>query len=297
MLHPLHQAQGEVVRPQGGQGQGDLVGLTPLQQAVAQPLQCPVVAGGQAGEGHLLVAGVPARLDALLDQPLGIAGAHRPVGVARLTEAAAPDAAAEHLQHHPVVDDLGGGYNGLNREIALVKVLDDALGHPGRSPLQRGDGGHRAVAVIAHLVKRGHIDARNPGRGGEELLLTPALLPGLAVELDNLHTHVLPFPQDEQIHKGGQGLWIKGAGSPRHHDGRQLCPLPAAQGKASQIQHVEHIGIGHLIAQGEANQVEIGDGIAALQAVQGNPLPAHLLLHVAPGGKHALTPHPIHLVH
>ena len=151
--------------------------------------------------------------------------------------------------------------------------------------------------MIAHLVKRGHVDAGNPGRGGEELLLTPALLPGLAVELDNLHTHVLPFPQDEQIHKGGQGLWIKGAGSPRHHDGRQLCPLPAAQGKASQIQHVEHIGIGHLIAQGEANQVEIGDGIAALQAVQGNPLPAHLLLHVAPGGKHALTPHPIHLVH
>ena len=39
------------------------------------------------------------------------------------------------------MDDLGGGYNGLNREIALVKVLDDALGHPGRSPLQRGDGG------------------------------------------------------------------------------------------------------------------------------------------------------------
>ena len=256
-----------------------------------------VVAGGQAGEGHLLVARVPARCNALLNQPLRAAGTHRPVGVARLAEAAAPDAAPKHLQHHPVVDDLRGGHDGLDREIALVKVLDNALGHHRRRPVSRRDGRHRAVLTIGHIVEGGHIDAGNPGRGGEKLLLAPALLPGPPVELDDLHAHVLPLAQDKQIHKGGQRLWIEGAGTARHHDGGELGPLLAAQGQAGQIQHVEHIGVGHLIAQGKTDEIEVGDGVSALQAVEGDPLPAHLLLHIAPGGEHPLAPHPLHLIH
>ena len=195
------------------------------------------------------------------------------------------------------MDDLGGGHDGLYREIALVEVLDDPLGHHCRGPLPGGDGGHGAVVVVGHVIEGGHIDARNPGRGGQELLLVPALLPGLPVELDELHAHVLPLAQDKQIHKGGQRLWIEGAGASRHHDGGQLHPLLTAQGQAGQIQHVEHVGVGHLVAQGEADEIKVGDGVAALQAVEGDALPAHLRLHVQPGGKHPLAPHPLHLVH
>ena len=50
----------------------------------------------------------------------------------------------------------------------------------------------------------------------EELLLGPALLLGLTVELDVLQGHVLPLPQDEQVDEGGQGLRVIGAGPPRH---------------------------------------------------------------------------------
>ena len=71
VLKAVHQVHGEVVRPQGGQGQAHLLRLAPLQQAVAQLLsRWPVVAGGQGRQGHLLVARVLAGLDAVLHQQL-----------------------------------------------------------------------------------------------------------------------------------------------------------------------------------------------------------------------------------
>ena len=67
--------------------------------------------------------------------------------------------------------------------------------------------------------------------------------------------------------------------------------------KARQVQHIQYVGIGHLIAQGEADEIKVGDGVAALQAVEGEALGAHLGLHIAPGGKNALAPAPGQIVH
>ena len=53
--------------------------------------------------------------------------AHGTVDIPRLTEAAAADAAPEQLQGDAVLDDLGGGDDGIYREIGLVHVVDDCL--------------------------------------------------------------------------------------------------------------------------------------------------------------------------
>ena len=64
-----------------------------------------------------------------------------------------------------------------------------------------------------------------------------------------------------------------------------------------QVQHIQNGGEGHLVAYGEGHDVEVGDGVAGFQREQGHIRTAQLLLHVAPGGKHALAPHAVHLVH
>ena len=195
------------------------------------------------------------------------------------------------------MDDLSGGHDGFYREIAVAEVPDHPFGHHRRRPVPGCHSFQGTVWLIDDIVQGGHIDTGNLGGGLEEFLLAPALLPGLPVELDDLHADLLPLPKDEEVHKGGQGLRIVGAGTARHHNGGQAVPLLTAQGQAGQIQHVEHVGVGHLIAQGKADEVEIRDGVPAFQTIEQDTLPAHFLLHVPPGGEHPLTPYPFHLIH
>ena len=62
------------------------------------------------------------------------------------------------------------------------------------------------------------------------------------------------------------------------------------------MKHIQHGGIGHLIADGEAQHIELRHRVAALQGIQGDAGLEHLLPHIAPGGEYPLAPHAGHLV-
>ena len=168
-------------------------------QLVAQAGQGRVIAGGQAGQRHLLIAGVIAGADAVIGAQVAAAVAHRAVDVARLTEPAAPDTAAEQLQRHPVLHDLRAGNDGLYREIGLVHIVDDALGHLGGRAVQRRDGRHSAVVVVCHVVQAGDVNAVQLGGGAKQLLLAPPLPPGGAVQLHQLHGQILALAQTDKV--------------------------------------------------------------------------------------------------
>ena len=130
LLQLLHQLIGEVVGPQRGQRHIDFPRRTEIQQSAGQRLELPVVRGGQRRQRNLVVARVQQHLLGLLQQYLSAAGADRPVTEARLTEPAAPDAAAHDFQIGPVVDNLRRGYNGFSRIDRGVEILHNALSDP-----------------------------------------------------------------------------------------------------------------------------------------------------------------------
>ena len=183
--HPLdlqHQVPGEVIRPEGRQRQVDLPRLAVVQQLVRQGLQLLVVRGGEAGQVDLMVAGIFQGIHRLLVQGFRIPGPHRPVAEARLAEAAAADAAPEHLQVGPVVDNLRGGHDGVHGIIGLVQVFDDPLGDPRRGSMKGHDGGEAAVRAILVLIEGRHIDAGDFGNLQQELLLGPVRRFGPVIE-------------------------------------------------------------------------------------------------------------------
>ena len=108
------------------------------------------------------IAATPFREDVYKRQ-----GADRAVGIAGLTKTAAPDTAPEQLQHDPVMHNLGGGNDGLDRKIGLVHVLYDPLGDRGRSAVPGRDGGHSSVLIIGHIIEGCDID---PGTFGLSLI-------------------------------------------------------------------------------------------------------------------------------
>ena len=256
-----------------------------------------IICRRERGQSHFLIAGALTGGLALLRKQLRAAGPDRPVDIPRLTEPAPPDTAPKQLQHDPVVDDLGGRNDRIDREIGLVQVLHDALAHQLRRALQGLHLLQGPVLPVDGLVEGRDIDARNLRRLQQKFFLAPVLVPGLPVELDILQGDFLPLSQHEEVNKRGQRLRVIGAGPAGHHDRRQVRPVRRTQRQFCQVQHVQHVGVGHLIAQGKADEVELCDRVAALQAVEQHSLAAHFLLHIAPGGETALAPQTVHLIH
>ena len=237
-LKPFHQVTGEIVRPEGGNGEADLILRAVGDQLVRQLFQPPVIGCGQTGNGDLVVSGSAKGLHRLTVQHFRAFLPYRAAGEARLTEPAAPDAAPEHLQIRPVMDDLRGGNDHFCGEIGAVQVFDNALCHRLRYALQRHDGGEGAVGVVFVAVEAGDVHAGDFRGFMEKSILAPS--PGLCpvVELQNLHGDVLTLAQGKKVDKVRQRLRVEGTNASGKHNVFQSLPVFGAKGDACQIQHI-----------------------------------------------------------
>ena len=147
------------------------------------------------------------------------------------------------------------------------------------------------------LVEAGNVDAGDLGNFQQELVLGPVLGLGLVIEGNDLHGTLLALAQGEEIEEIRQGLGVEGADTAGEDDILQALPVLGMEGNARQTQHVQHIGVGHLIADGEGHQIEVLHGVLAFQRPQGEAVLFHSLLHVAQGGEDTLAPDAVHFVH
>ena len=137
-----------------------MVGLSPAVQFIQNVLQPGMVGGGKARKAQLVIAGVAAKLAGALADKLGAALPEGTVELARLTEAAAADAAAQHLDTGAVLHRADKRHNEVFRRGETVHILDDGLGHAGRDARAvRGHGLNAAILLVGHIVEGRHIDA------------------------------------------------------------------------------------------------------------------------------------------
>ena len=175
--------------------------------------------------------------------------------------------------------------------------MDDALGDNSGRAVPGRDGRHGAVLVIGHVVQAGHVDTRQLRGGAEEVRLAPPLAAGAAVQLDQLHGHVLALAQAHKVDEVGQRLGVVHGGAAGNDQRRQAGTVSGVEGDMRQIQHVEDGGKRHLVANGKGHDVEIRDGVAGFQREKGHIRLSQLLLHVAPRGEHTLAPDAGQVVH
>ena len=156
--------------------------------------------------------------------------------------------------------------------------------------MRRGDTVDRAVLVIAHLVERGDIHAFDLRRRDEKVLLTPALALCLAVQIGKLEHDLLAVADHEQVDEVCQRLGIVGARAAAGDDMLEFRAIPCQHGHATKIEHVGNVGKGQLILQRESNDIKLIQRIAALQSVERDTGPSHLVLHIDPGRADTLAP-------
>ena len=144
--------------------------------------------------------------------------------------------------------------------------------------------------MIGDVVQTRNIQSLNLTRLAQEFLLAPVLLLGAAVQIGEVNHHLLAVTDLEHIDKVRERLRIVGARTAADDDVLQSGAVLGIDRHAAEIQHVQNVGERQLILQGKADHVKLAQCIAALQSVERNAGVPHLVLHIQPRRKHALTP-------
>ena len=291
LLGLLQGVRQHVVDALGGQRDAHPLGGELLHHRPRKLRQAGVVAGGQAHQRHLVVAGGADQLFRHLHQVVHAALPHRAVDHPRLAEATAPGAAAEDLQHDAVVDDLAVGHDDAVGIGDLVQIRQHGLhDHLGRAAAGLGRHGlHGAVGVVGHVVKRGHIDAGDVRAHAQVVLPGQARRLPLLVHVDGLEGLHLAVADGEHIDKGHQRLRVERAGTAADDEG-SVMPVLAPKRYARQVQRLQDVREAHLVLEGDAQQVVIPDRRAGFQREQRYVVLPHQVCHVHPRGEHPLAP-------
>ena len=193
--------------------------------------------------------------------------------------------------------DLGGRDDRVCRKGHAVEIGDDALDNARGRALGGRDGGDAPVLMIAHLVERGDVHAADLRGPDEEIVLGPAFALRLPQQGQQLVVHLLPLAEDEEVDKRRHRLRVHRRGAARPHEGQQRLAVGRAQRKPRHVDHIEHGGVGHLIAHGEGQRVKGRERVAALERVERDPRLFHFLVHISPGGEGPLAPDEVKAVH
>ena len=92
-------------------------------------------------------------------------------------------------------------------------------------------------------------------------------------KLENL---LFAVAHHEQVHKIRQRFGVEGAGAAADHKGRiHLVALLPRQRDVRQLQHIEDVGIAHLVLQRKAHDVEFAHRCEGFQRIERDIVFAH----------------------
>ena len=290
-----------VVEPVGAQRrhrERDLLGRQLGHRRLHQRRHAGVVGHRQRRQRRLVVAALLDPLDQRVDDGHRIALPHRPVDHPRLAEAAPLGAAARHLDRHAIEDRLGVRQRRVVGERELVDVRHQHAARAGRHARIAGRADHQQAALFVELrgVELGDVERIFLGQPAEPLAPRdprPAQLGRLAHQR---RQRLLRLADEEGVDEGGQRLGVRGRRAAGDDQRRPVVAVRRAQRDPRQVQDGQHVGVGQLVLQREADHVELAHRRRRLQRHQRQPARAQLGLAVEPGREHALAGEPVGLV-
>ena len=155
-----------------------------------------------------------------------------------------------------------------------------------------------AILVVRDLVQGRNIHAGDrPCRLVQEV---PTGVSALALHTDieahDRWKHILALSYIEQIKEIGDRLGVIGAGTAADDNRCILRAVLGAERNFCKVEHIEHVGVAHLVLKRKSNEVEVSQRIAAFQGGERQIVYLHLLLHIDPRVVYAFAPDVLVLV-
>ena len=201
-----------------------------------------MVAGRKRGQRDLLVARLLAQALCFIFYGIYVFLSERAVDKARLTEAAAAYAAAQHLDNCSVVDYLCEWHNKGIGVIHIVKVRNNALCDLCRCLLDirsyRADG---TIIIIGDIIELRNVHAAYLHSLLEKLELCTALPFHIFIQLEQLDVYLLALADNEQVKKICHRLGVAHAGTASDNYRHIVTALARKHGNARKVEHFKHV--------------------------------------------------------
>ena len=107
---------------------------------------------------------------------------------------------------------------------------------------------------------------------------------------------MLPVADQEKVDELRHGLRVEDRRPAGAHQGRRLISIHRTHRYAPEIEHLQHRRIAQLVLQGEAEQIELPEGRAALQGGEQHTMTTQQIAHVEPRGEDPLGGDPVAFV-
>ncbi len=298
-LQQVHQVHRERFDAQAGQADAELVRAVLVHHRLDQLADVGVIAGAEREEGNFLEAAARDHLIHGVEHLLHRSLAHRAVGHARVTEAAAARTAALNFDRGAVVHHIQVRHDEIGR--GRRQRGDDALGHHRRrhagkfGPHRGGD--QRAVGVIGGFVERRNVHARDGCHAAQQILARDRGRVGLArlfpgqLRAQDLQDDLFALADQKRVYERPHRLRVGARAAARQDQRIVRAAIGRAQGDAGQVEAVERVGEELLVGQAKADDIEITQGMARLQAEERHRFLAHERFHVHPGRVRAFGQH------
>ena len=167
----------------------------------------------------------------------------------------------------------------------IIHVLDDALVDDRARPgMQRAQIGKVPRRVILRLVEGRHIDAVHVEQARQETA-PPARTPRRVPRdegVRDLENDFLAFSDDKEVEEVRDRLDIIDAWTAADDERRILAAHGRIEWDARKVEHIEHIGVDHLVLEGESEEVKCMDFPARFEGKERDALLPHLFLHIHP---------------
>ena len=220
-----------------------------------------------------------------------------PVHIPGLAEPAAPDAAPLYLQDHPVLSHLDKRHQRFFYITHVIHIAYNLFCHHRHGMAVIGpEAFNGPVFLVGNIIKCRHIDTGYLCCQLQETVSVPASFLIFLVPVHQLKINGFPFADIEYVKEFSQWLRIVGAWSSAYYDGMLLCPVTCVKGNLGQIQYLEHVGVAHLILQGDSQEIKILHRILGLQGKQRDFLLPEYGIQIRPWGIHAFTVYVLPLV-
>src|SRR5207245_584944 len=112
-----------------------------------------------------------------------------------------------------------------------------------------------------------------------------ALALPLADEVDDLDDRLLAVAERVDVDEVSEGIGIEGTGAAADDERMRIGALFGEHRQAAEVEHVEYVCVGALVAQREADRVELRERVTGLEAPEREAFGAHDIFHVGPGGE------------
>ena len=167
----------------------------------------------------------------------------------------------------------------------VIHVFDDALVNDGlRGSVERCERGEMAVIIIAVFVERRHVDAIDIEQATEipaAPVRAAVCFPRL-VDVADFRDDLFALADDEEIEERRDRLDVVNA-RPAADDERVVHrAVSRMERDASEVEHVEHVRINHLVLQREAKEREVLDFRLRFERIERDALRPHDIFHVRP---------------